>query len=239
MNYRSLFIADFNNIRRDPMLLMASSAPVIILLLLILGYPALDVLLQNTFSISINAYYGFACVFMLHLIPMLLGMVYGFILLDERDEGMITYFVVTPLGKRGYLTLRMFAPVLFSFVTILVFVGITNFDDSLIWWKHVPLALITAFQAPIILLFLGGFAANKVEGMAVAKGFGILLMAIPVDYFFSSHWTFFAGISPLFWTARGLLAENIVHVISYIAVAFVMHAIFLFLLFSRFKQLEK
>ncbi|MBN1479598.1 ABC transporter permease [candidate division KSB1 bacterium] len=234
MNFTTLLKADVKNIRRDPMLVLSTFAPVLILLLLLVGFPALDQLLQDSLSFPITAHYAFACVFMLTLIPMLIGMVYGFILLDERDEGVLTYFMVTPLGKRGYLFMRLLAPVIFSFIIILLFIGITRFDGVVIWWKHIPLALITALQAPIVLLFLGGFAGNKVEGMAIAKGFGILFLAIPVDYFFPAKWTLIAGLSPLFWTARGFLAQANDSVLLYILAALVMHAIVLLWLYKKF-----
>jgi fluoroquinolone transport system permease protein len=235
----SLLFADFAGIRRDPMLMMSAAAPLILIGLLLFGFPALNTFLQLKLSFPINVYYPFACVFLLSLIPMLFGMVYGFILLDERDEGMITYFSVTPLGKRGYLLMRMLMPVIFSFVVMLLFIRITDFDNGLIWWKHVPLALVTATQAPILLLFLGAFAVNKVEGIAITKGFGILLMAVPVDYFISSKWTYIAGFSPLFWTARGFLAEEWLQAVIYAFVALIVHGLYVVVLYKKFKTLEK
>lgn len=235
----SLLYADFAGIHRDPMLIMAAMAPLIFTLLMLYGFPLLNDLLSFKLSFPIDVYYPFACIFLLSLIPMLFGMVYGFILLDERDEGMITYFSITPLGKRGYLMMRMLMPVIFSFFIILLFIWITNFDGGMIWWKHIPLALITATQAPILLLFLGAFAANKVEGMAMTKGFGILLLAVPVDYFIPSNWTFLAGFSPLFWTARGFLTGDGLQIILYIFASLVIHAVYLSVLYKRFEKFEK
>lgn len=236
MTVPSLLKADFKNIRRDPMLMMSMMAPLYITLLLLYGFPSLNIFLAEKLSFRIDAYYSFACVFLLHLIPMMFGMVYGFILLDERDEGLITYFSVTPLGKRGYLKMRLLAPMLYSCATILLFIWITRYDDGLIWWKHIPLVLITAAQAPIMLLFLAGFAADKVAGVAIAKGFGILLLAVPIDYFIVSNWTYLAGVSPLFWTARGYLAQDITAVGLYILAAAVSHSFYLIFLYKKFAQ---
>lgn len=230
--------SDFRNIRRDPMLFMAMSAPVLLFLLVYFGFPALNAFLLHTLNASIADYYTFACVFMLSLIPMMFGMVYGFILLDERDEGLITYYSITPVGKSGYLRMRMTAPVLFSFVVILLFVRFLNFDNGLIWWKHIPLAFITALQAPIMLLFLGGFAENKVAGIAISKGFGLLLMAIIIDYFIQSPWSLLAGISPLVWTARGFFAQEPTHILIYLIAALAIHGIYLLVLFSKFVRVE-
>ncbi len=231
--------SDFRNIRRDPMLFMATSAPVLIFLLLFFGFPALNTFLLKTLNASIAEYYDFACVFMLSLIPMMFGMVYGFILLDERDEGLITYYSITPLGKSGYLRMRMAAPVLFSVVVILLFVHLLNFDNGLLWWKHIPLALITALQAPIMLLFLAGFAENKVAGIAISKGFGLLLMAIVIDYFIQSPWSLLAGISPLVWSARGFYAQEPLEILIYVIAALAIHSIYLILLYKKFVRFEK
>ncbi len=235
----SLVYSDFKNIRRDPMLMLVAIAPILITVLVLFGFPALNTLLEAKLSFTIAAYYPFACIFLLQLFPMLFGMIYGFMLLDERDEGLLSYYSVTPIGKYGYLKIRMLAPVLFSFIVILLFIWITGYDLGLIWWKHIPLAFITSLQAPIMLLFLGGYAENKVEGMAIAKGFGILLMAVPIDYFIHSNWTFVAGLSPLFWTARGYLSQNPLAILFYIAAAFVVHSIFLVVLAKKFNRIER
>jgi fluoroquinolone transport system permease protein len=239
MQYTSLIFSDLKNIRRDPMLMMVTIAPIIITALILFGFPALAELLRAKLNFNLDTFYPFACVVMLPLIPMMFGMVYGFMLLDERDENMLAYFSVTPLGKTGYLKMRMLAPVIFSFIFLLFFIWMTNFDSGLIWWKHIPLALITSLQAPIMLLFLGAFAENKVEGMAIAKGFGILLLAMPIDYFIPSHWTFIAGLSPLFWTARGFLAHDVFSILIYSFAALVVHVLFLLLLGKKFNQIEK
>ena len=235
----SLFTADFRNIRRDPMLLMVTLAPLIITSLLLFGFPALAQFIQLELNFNLQVFYPFACVVMMPLIPMMFGMVYGFMLLDERDENMLAYYSITPLGKTGYLKLRMLAPVIFSFLFLLFYMWMTNFDSGLIWWKHMPLAFITALHAPIMLLFLAAFAGNKVEGMAIAKGFGVLLLAIPIDYFIPSHWSLLAGLSPLFWTTRGFLAQDTSSIMLYIIAALVVHVLFLFLLGKRFKHIEK
>lgn len=239
MNTSALLKADFKNIRRDPMLMMAGAAPLIIIALLLFGFPLLNSLLLSRLAFNLTPYFPFAAVFLLHVIPMLIGMIYGFILLDERDEGLLAFYAVTPLGKNGYLKMRMAAPVVFSFIVLLLFIWITNFDHGLIWLKHIPLALITSLQAPMMLLFLAAYAGNKVEGMAITKGFGVLMMAIPIDFFIPSNWTFFAGVSPLFWTARGFLTQDFRSIFFYIVAAFLLHVLFLFLLAKKFNQIEK
>lgn len=219
------------------MLLLSCFAPVIITGLLKGVFPLLCTFLSDQYHFDLKIHYRFACVMMLHLFPLLFGMVYGFIMLDERDEGIFLVYAVTPFGTKGYFKLRMLSPVLFCILVIMLFIWITDFE-KIIWIKHLPLAVITSLQAPILFLFLGGFAQNKVEGIALSKGFGILLIAIVVDYLMPTKWTLLAGVSPLFWTARAFLSEQFSDVFLNGMIALLFHSVFLILLFRKFLQVK-
>ncbi len=67
------------------------------------GPLVIEKVVMDQWSVDLSPHYRQAGTFFLMLIPMMMGMVYGFILLDERDGGMITAISVTPTGKAGYL----------------------------------------------------------------------------------------------------------------------------------------
>jgi fluoroquinolone transport system permease protein len=231
-NYSQLIKSDFRNIGRDPMLMMASIAPVLLILFALFVFPLVSGLTEKHLNFPLAQYFTFGYIFLIIIAPMLLGMVYGFILLDERDGGIIGYISITPLGKSGYLMVRMLVPSIFSFLFCIMFFLLTGFNDILNLLQLGILALIIATEAPMMLLFLGAFAGNKVEGIAISKGFGILLMTVVLDYFFSGNWRILLSISPLWWIERGVM--NPQYIYPYLFGGAIVHFIFIFLLFRKF-----
>jgi fluoroquinolone transport system permease protein len=225
---------DFLQIGRDPMLIMSVAVPAILWLLLEFVFPLTANLAMRQWGIDIQEYFMPVSVFFMVLIPMMLGMVYGFILLDERDGGMIMAISVTPLGKNGYILLRMGLPVAYSFVCIMLFYILLGTSPQLTFGQHALLSLVLSLNAPIMLLFLGAFAGNKVEGLAISKGFGLLLIAVPIGYFAPAPYHWLGAYSPLFWIGKAYFTETLVEFSLYFMAGMVFHLILLFLLYKRF-----
>ncbi len=225
MNLSMLFY-DIKLIRRDPMLWLVSIAPVLFFLLMKYAYPWVNSLSVAQWGFDLMPYYRHSLVFFLVLVPMMLGMVYGFILLDEKDAGIVSSISVTPFGKRGYLMARMVFPVLFSFIvtTLMYFLLVPAGHQPP--WQILALQPVLALNAPFLLLFLGAFASNKVEGMALSKGFGLLLAGLLVDYFVPAPYDWLGGYSPVFWIGRAFFAATFSQYLLYLAVS-VLYYIFL------------
>lgn len=234
MKPSSFSVYDFKNITRDPMLLLSSAAPVLITLVTIFGFQATATLALQTWQLDISPYYPQVAVFFSTIMPMMLGMVYGFILLDERDAGLITNLAVTPLGRGGYLRLRLVIPTLFSFVVVFAFLRITAAAPQLAFWQLFLAAAVLALGAPIMILFLGAFADNKVEGVALSKAYGVLLLFVVADFMISAPWALLTGISPLVWAVRALLTDSVPMFLGYWAVGMIYHLLLLAALMRRF-----
>lgn len=227
---------DFIQIRKDPMLLASIIAPLLFWILLRFGFPALSSLLYSLWQLDIDPWFTRAGIFFLALIPMMFGMAYGFMLLDERDEGIITAISVTPLGRQGYLLLRMGIPVLLSVAIILIFCITLNIPGTLNIGQLGIMAAILSLNGPVLLLMLGAFARNKVEGVAISKGFGILLSALIIDFVAPAPYNWLGGFSPLFWAERALLSTGLPAFALYGSVALVMHLGLGWLLFIKFRK---
>jgi fluoroquinolone transport system permease protein len=234
MNYSALLQSDWKNIGRDPMLLMSIVAPWLIMAMAVFLFPIVSTLSSTYFHFPLEAYYPFGYLFLMPIIPMLFGMVYGFILLDERDGGIISYLAITPLGKSGYLTVRMLMPVLVSFAFCLIYLPVTGFLNGHPLALKLLLAAILSSEAPLILLFVASYADNKVEGIAISKGFGILLLSIILDYFLKGDWRYLLAVSPLWWVERTVFYPE--NQWFYLAGAFVMHAAYIALLYRKFSR---
>lgn len=217
------------------MLMLSMAVPFMLWALMQFLIPWVIYLVKMKWELDLSVYYGQAGIFFLMVIPMMMGMVYGFILLDERDGGIITAISVTPTGKTGYLKLRMGIPTVLSFIFILLFLLLLNLNGSLNLVQLMVVSAIVAFQALILLLFLGAFAANKVMGMAISKAFGILLMGPLLDYTLPSPLNWSGAYSPLFWAGRSLLAGTTASFWLYAAITFVFQTLLLWILFTKFR----
>ena len=216
------------------MLILSLLVPFILWALMHLLFPFLEALVMKQWSVDISPYYRQAGIFFLMLIPMMMGMVYGFILLDERDGGMITAISVTPTGKSGYLKLRMGIPLFLSFVFIILFLILLGLTGSLNILQVIVVSVLISSQSLILLLVLGAFADNKVMGMAISKGFGILLMGPLLDFALSAPYNWSGAYSPLFWASRALLADTQSAFWLYVSITFLFHLLLIWILFRKF-----
>ena len=234
---RDLYLikGDLKIIGRDPMLILSFVAPFLLLIIALFLFPIVSQLSIKYFSLPLDSYFLLGSFFFFSLIPMLFGMIYGFILLDERDEAIISYLSITPLGKSGYLRTRMIIPVLASFVFGMAFLILTGFSSLLNWFEIIVITLIVATEAPLMLLFLAAFAGNKVEGIALTKSFGIILLPVVIDYFTQGSWRWVLSFSPLWWIERAIFSLQEYRWL-YLAGATVFHGFFIWLLFSRFER---
>ena len=233
-SYNHLIRSDWKLIGRDPMLVMSFIAPMLITIVAVFGVPQACMLSTLWFNFSLDEYLPFINLFFLSLTAMLFGMIYGFILLDERDEGLITYLSITPIGKSGYLSVRMLMPVAYSFLFSMLFLYVTGLHEQMNLAQNLVLSLILASEAPMILLFLAAFAGNKVEGIALSKGFGILLISMVPGYFFDSNWIWALAVSPLWWVERALFQPGFTW--WYLAGAAVVHAAYIVLPYRKFEK---
>lgn len=227
--------ADVRNIYRDGVLLMVLFAPVLIILVARYLVPLAANLILDRTGFQLAEHYSLIIGFMVLLTPMMFGIITGFLILEERDEEIITYLSVTPLSRSGYIAYRLTAPVLASFLVSFLFLGITGLTP----FKPLPammVALTVSLEAPIMALFLAAFANNKVEGMALSKAFGIMFLAPFAAYFIRSGWEYLAGIFPTFWITKSFLAiyRPQGNFWLFIAIGLASHTLFIMMLLKRF-----
>jgi fluoroquinolone transport system permease protein len=105
--------------------------------------------------------------------PMLAGTVVGFLLLDQRDDQTLIALQVTPLTLGGYFVYRIAVPTLLSVVVTVLMLPVTGLL-RLGPFGVMATALSACLLAPLYALLLGAYAANKVQGFALAKAAGVL-----------------------------------------------------------------
>lgn len=198
--YQYLLAHDLRQAVRDPVLMVGLFAPLALLVFSRFAFPAAAEWLRGSTSFDLFAYSSFTGITLANTIPMLIGTMTGLLMLDERDEGLISYYAVTPFMRRGYMLYRLALPLLLAVSLTgiyLIFSG--RFEDH---WSNLAVLLLLALEAPCFALFLAAFAANKVEGLALSKISGLFIAGPVIVYFVPGAWQLLGIWLPSYWTAR-------------------------------------
>ena len=93
--------------------------------------------------------------------------------------------------------------------------------------------------APLVALFLGAYAANKVQGFALQKALGVLLIAPFIGTLLPMPWRLLIGLVPTYWPAALLwaLQDRASYAWAVLAVGVVYQSILLLGLLRRFNRL--
>ena len=199
--FRSLGAIDAHSVTRDPMLCwIALFTPAFGLLFRFAAPPVADVL-RRQFNFDLVAYYPLLMSFLPLMVAGMIGTVVGFLLLDQRDDETLTALLVTPLSLSDYLRYRLSGLMLLSVVFGAVMVPLAGLTATTTL-QAVVSAVTAAPLAPIYALFLGTIAANKVQGFALAKAVGIVMVPCIVLYFVTGPWQSAFGLLPHYWPLK-------------------------------------
>jgi len=201
-----VFRADVKRIVRDPFLILLAIVPLAITAAARATGPW--VAAQFAGSLDMVVYWEVALSILLLNTPLMLGFLYGMMLLDERDEGVLVAVALTPIGKSGFMIRRMLVPVIWSMATsllVILIVPAATISNVL----AAQLTLLLGLQAPLLGLFVAAFAANKVEGMALSKVGGVLIALGALAVLLATPWQWLAVWSPHFWFMRVLLGTGV------------------------------
>ncbi|MDF2893133.1 MAG: hypothetical protein K0R80_3500 [Clostridia bacterium] len=233
----ALIKADIKSIFRDPLLIISVFVPVLIGCFIRFALPIVTQALKQELDFDLIPHYPIIMSFMLPVTPMMIGVLTGFILLDDRDENILAYIAVTPLPRSTYLLYRLISPVIMSTVMCYILLLLAS-PVQVNYLLITPAVLLCALEAPILALFLVGFAANKVEGLALSKAMGIFMLAPLAAYFIKSRLHLLLGIAPPYWISKAFLSSDALSLqySYYIIGGFVVHGIYLYMLMNRFKR---
>jgi len=230
---RSLGAADVKNVIRDPFLKWMIPAPFLMAIAFRFLIPEITTMAAPW--IALEAYYPLLLSTIVVFIPLMYGIVVGFMLLDERDENTLTALKVTPMSPRKYLLYRVTTPVIVSIVTTMLAYPLVGLVDIGVASLAVVSAL-ASMSAPFIALIFAAFARNKVEGFAIQKMLGGVFMIPLVAYFIPSNWQLLFGVFPTYWPLKAfwVACEGGSGVWIYVLAGILVHMVFIGLLMKRF-----
>jgi len=195
--------ADAKRLTRDPFLLFMIGYPWLLALALRHLLPWLNQHLADRLTLS--DYYPVAACLVALLAPNVMGIVLGFQLLEEKDEGSLVAVAVTPVSLDQYFLYRATLYALVSVPLVVVLhelAGVVALPPG----QLALVALAATPIAPLSALIIAGFAGNQVEGFAVMKGSGFLLMGPLASFFIVHPWDLLVGILPTYWPIKAYFA---------------------------------
>ena len=199
---RALGPIDAVSVRRDPLLRWMVIIPVFLALLVRFGVGAISNALLQRWGFDLTPYYpAIMSYFIVLMIPFMFGVVIGFLLLDEKDADTLTALQVTPLPLGSYVAYRVAIPTVLSAVMTLIAFPIAGLS-GLSLLEMLLVALSSALLAPAFALFLGAFAENKVQGFALLKGLGAVLLVPVAAFFVKMPLQLLFGVLPTYWPLK-------------------------------------
>lgn len=229
---------DLKNIRREHMLIYIMLVPFIMIAFLHFFLPPLTIWAIESFGLSLADYYPLILSFFVVIeMPFIFGVLYGLLLLDEKDENIFNVLLVTPVSLDYYLRYRFSVIILSSILFVSVGLPLTGFLSPMSIPAILSVGLVGGMGGVLLTLIMIGFANNKLEGLAIMKAFGIMTLAPMGGYFIDSNWHFLLGVFPFYWPAKAfwLFSQGLSGWI-YILIGVVYISILFFLLYRRFKS---
>ena len=222
------FKTEIKKIVREPILGLMFCAPLLLPLSFKLIIRYFIPYLNQYIVFDISPYYPYVVAMAFVLIPLMLGAVMGFAMLDDKDQHILPMIRVTPLGENGYLIIRL----ILIFISVFIYVGYTflllNFVSIPIFNLMMIQILLSIFGS-MTGMILFTIATDKVNGLTYAKGLSGLLIfvfadLVPVDWvhhvaaFFPSYWILKILKSPTNWNhlLKGIFVHIVWIVVSYL-----------------------
>ena len=167
------------------------------------------------------------------------GTIFGFALLDEKDDDTIKAMLVTPVPLSRYVMYRVAVPIVLAFFTVIAMVLFIG--QALIpLWQLILISTGASLTAPIATLFYGIFAENKVQGFAMAKFVGIAGWAILLGWFVDEPLQWLFGLFPPFWISKAYWMAYYGNNLWWLAliVGIILQAGLIYLLIQRFNKVR-
>jgi len=205
---------DLKQIMRDPIMAILMVAPLFLIIALKLMVLFLIPFILTSFGFDFSPYLNYIFVFVVIMCGAILGIVTGFMMIDERDGKIAELMSVTPLGRGGYLFNRLlFAAALSVFYCIISYYVLDIVKLPFITVLFV--SLLSSNYSIIIGLLIFSFADDKVKGLTFAKAINSLsLFAFTgllelrwltvLSWFFPPYWITMIVQSPHSFLIYGL-----------------------------------
>ncbi len=154
---------------------------------------------SETIDFALSALYPMLVPFIaLYNGAMMSGIMFGFLMIEEKEERTLIAFGVTPVPLYYYTLYRFGTAAIFSFMMIVIMMLIINIV-ALPFWQLLLFAAGASLFSILAALFLVLTAQNKVQGFAFAKFLSLSGWVILAGWFIPMPWQWLLGIFPPFY----------------------------------------
>lgn len=197
---------DLKGIRRDPLLAFVLVAPFVYAGIVAIPTGPVTRYLAERFEFDLIPYYPLIMTGFLTLGSMMIvAALAALLILDERDAHTFTALRVAPVPMRAFIGYRGATIVVLTTLYICVSMAISGLAvpgllPAGIWPATVLHGVLAGLSAVVVALLMASIAQNKVEGLAVMRGVGILVAGLPcLPFFIDNGWQYAFGIVPSYW----------------------------------------
>lgn len=220
-------------ISRDSMLLVICLSPIITGIIFKFSIPIAENFLCDYFekTVILSPYYLLFDIFLAVVTPYMFCFASAMVILEEKDTNITNYLSVTPVGKTGYLLSRLGFPAIISAVfSVIALLFFSLVDTSIL--TVVALATLTAPIGVIISLLIVSLSSNKVEGMAIAKLGGLIMIGVAIPFFITDTRQYLGAFLPSFWVTKVVIDFSTSNLLMGIAII----SVWIYLLSHRFNK---
>jgi fluoroquinolone transport system permease protein len=225
----------FRQVFHDSMLVMVCAASTLAALFIRVGIPEIESALCNFYNrpAILSDYYLLFDMLLALVTPYMLCFASAMMMLSEYDENITNYLCVTPVGKRGYIISRLIIPASISFFASVLIMLLCTLTD----WQFYELLLVCALASILSVaasLLIVSFSHNRVEGMALGKLTGIVMLGLPVPFFLPSAYQYLFSPLPSFWIAKFCIEnENSIVYLFFAVLSLIIWSVLLYRKFIR------
>ena len=232
--FRSLILADIKVIFYNSKLLISCMILLSVIILLTLFYPEISDYIFSNYGILTDNYYPLTALTLIALIPMLFGILYGFILLNEIKESISAGSKIAHATRRNYMHIRIIFVAALSFILVITAIFFTNPVPDQGWLRTLFAALLFSVQSVFCLLFIGSLGKTKIFGLALSRVYWIFLIVLPLGLLLHHPWNYLAFFSPLYWVTWAWIVQSPVESLIYGSIAVIMTVSVAIMLYSRY-----
>src|SRR6056297_2963782 len=213
MILRQTLKSDLKHMIREPIIGLMFFVPIIISIVFKLADLYLVPVIEMNFSVDIGFYYIYILSAIFVISADMIGVVIGFMMLDDKDGHILELISVTPLGKSGYLINRLGFMALFTFIFTFVSYFILDMVRIPIF-TLIFIALMLSILSACIGLLLSSLASDKVKGLTYAKGLNFIIIFCFADLIDVEYIRVVSAIFPTYWVSS--IIENFNEAVPYI-----------------------
>ncbi len=227
------FIMFIQQIFKDSMLIAICGAVVITAFFIRFGVPVIENVLCSYFGKEtiLRDYYMLFDLLLALLTPYMFCFASAMMMLTEFDENMTGYLAVTPVRKKGYILSRLVFPAIIAFIVSVILI---RWFSLTVWSMDMILlvSLLSCTASVTVALLLFSFSHNRVEGMAVGKLSGLLMLGLPIPFFLISNVQYLLSPLPSFWITKLCMTQNMIFLLP----AFICSLSWFWILYRKFSR---